>query len=100
MFVNVVKGEDGRLWIRTSRQKTTIALNVPLLRQAEELLGKYKYKIRANANGTIFPRLSNQKMNSNLKERVTTLKTGGNGSFIIYKTSINIINILRQFVFL
>lgn len=66
--VNVVIGPDGGRWIRTFRQKTTIAVNVPLLGQAELQLNKYQDNIRAKASGTIFPQLSNQKMNSYLKE--------------------------------
>ena len=61
-------GADGELWIKTSRQKTTIAVNVPLLLQAKVIMEKYKGNVRANAKGTIFPQLSNQKMNSYLKE--------------------------------
>ena len=66
--INICIGLDGCLWIKTSRQKTTVAVNVPLLSQAKCLMGKYKDNIRANAKGTIFPQLSNQKMNSYLKE--------------------------------
>ena len=66
--VNICTGLDGGLWIKTSRQKTTIAVNVPLLSQAQQLMEKYKNNIRANIKGTIFPQLSNQKMNSYLKE--------------------------------
>jgi integrase len=65
---NVVIGQDGGLWISTSRQKTTIAVNVPLLNQAQKIMDQYKGNIRAHAKGTIFPQLSNQKMNSYLKE--------------------------------
>jgi len=65
---NICIGPDGELWIKTFRQKTTIAVNVPLLSQAKCLMEKYKGNVRANAKGTIFPQLSNQKMNSYLKE--------------------------------
>jgi integrase len=65
---NLIKGQDGGLWIKTYRQKTTIPVNVPVLSQPEQLLDKYKDNVRAAANGTIFPKLSNQKMNSYLKE--------------------------------
>ncbi|MCD8739712.1 site-specific integrase [Mucilaginibacter roseus] len=65
---NLVKGQDGGLWIKTFRQKTTIPVNVPVLNEPERLLNKYKGNVRAAANGTIFPKLSNQKMNSYLKE--------------------------------
>jgi len=65
---NICKGEDGGLWIKTYRQKTTIPVNVPILKQAQRIMDKYQNNIRATANGTIFPVLSNQKMNSYLKE--------------------------------
>jgi len=65
---NIVKGQDDGLWIKTSRQKTTIPVNVPLLDQAQRIMNRYKNNVRAKANGTIFPILSNQKMNSYLKE--------------------------------
>jgi len=65
---NICKGEDGGLWIKTYRQKTTIPVNVPILKQAQRIMDKYQNNIRATTNGTIFPVLSNQKMNSYLKE--------------------------------
>ena len=65
---NICRGEDGGLWIKTSRQKTTVPVNVPLLTQAKQIMNRYKDNIKANSNGTIFPVLSNQKMNSYLKE--------------------------------
>ncbi|MGY3212849.1 site-specific integrase [Mucilaginibacter sp. HD30] len=65
---HIIIGTDGELWIKTSRQKTTIVVNVPLLLQAKKIMEKYKGNVRANAKGTIFPQLSNQKMNSYLKE--------------------------------
>ncbi len=65
---NLVKGQDGGLWIKTCRQKTTIPVNVPVLNQPERIIEAYQGNIRAAARGTIFPKLSNQKMNSYLKE--------------------------------
>ncbi len=51
---NICKGEDGGLWIKTFRQKTTIPVNVPLLKQTQRIMDKYQNNIRATANGTIF----------------------------------------------
>lgn len=65
---DLVKGQDGGLWVKTCRQKTTIPVNVPVLHEPERILTKYQENIRAVANGTIFPKISNQKMNSYLKE--------------------------------
>ena len=65
---NLIDGQDGKLWVKTFRQKTTIPVNVPVLQKAESILIRYDQNRRSIANGTIFPKLSNQKMNSYLKE--------------------------------
>lgn len=49
----------------TKRQKTDIAVNVPLMKIPKMILDKYKGKL---PNGALLPILSNQKMNSYLKE--------------------------------
>ncbi len=57
---NIVKGNDGNLWIEMTRKKTNGKISVPVLKRAEEiLLYKYDYE---------FPVISNQKFNSYLKE--------------------------------
>lgn len=65
---NVVVGIDNGLWIKTKRNKTLIPVNTPLLPKAAAILKKYQNDPRAVSNGTLFPLLSNQKMNSYLKE--------------------------------
>lgn len=65
---NVVVGIDDGLWIKTKRNKTLIPVNTPLLPKAVAILKKYENDYRAVSNGTLFPLLSNQKMNSYLKE--------------------------------
>lgn len=65
---NVVQGYDGELWLKTSRQKTDTPVNTPLLPKAIAVLEKYKHNPKAAARGTLFPVISNQKMNSYLKE--------------------------------
>ncbi|MBK0378574.1 site-specific integrase [Mucilaginibacter sp. SD-g] len=64
----VVKAEDGELWIRTAREKTAEPVNLPLLPKAVELIKKYRHNERSLYNGTVFPLLSNQKVNNYLKE--------------------------------
>jgi integrase len=64
----VVTAEDGDLWIRTAREKTLEPVNLPLLPKAVDLINKYKTNERSLYNGTVFPLLSNQKVNSYLKE--------------------------------
>ena len=65
---HIVKGIDAEPWIKTFRQKTSIPVNTPLLGQAQEILNDYKDNLRAKAKGTVFPVISNQKVNSYLKE--------------------------------
>jgi integrase/recombinase XerD len=50
------------------RQKTNNSLRIPILQKALELINKYKDNPKSIANGTIFPKISNQKLNSYLKE--------------------------------
>ncbi|MBD1364512.1 site-specific integrase [Mucilaginibacter sp. ZT4R22] len=65
---NLVKGIDGNDWLITSRQKTDTDVRIPLLPQAEELIKKYQDHPKAVNYGTLFPVISNQKMNAYLKE--------------------------------
>lgn len=65
---HIVKGIDAKPWIKTFRQKTSIPVNTPLLGQAQEILSIYRDNARAKAKGTLFPVISNQKVNSYLKE--------------------------------
>lgn len=64
----IITGIDGGLWISTSRAKTDTGVRVPLLPQAIELMKKYIDDPRALNNGTVFPVISNQRMNGYLKE--------------------------------
>lgn len=65
---NITTGIDGGLWISTSRAKTDTGVRVPLLPQAIELIEKYSDDPRALNMGTVFPVISNQRMNGYLKE--------------------------------
>lgn len=65
---NVIKGIDGNQWIKTLREKTDTAVNVPLLPKALAIVEQYKNHQRSVAHGTLFPGISNQKLNSYLKE--------------------------------
>lgn len=66
--VNISIGIDGEYWLLTNRQKTSNAVQIPLLPKALEIIAKYKNHPRALAEGTVFPVISNQKLNSYLKE--------------------------------
>lgn len=56
---------DGKLWIMTKRQKTDTNVNVPVLTIPKMILDKYNGKLD---NGKLLPVISNQKLNSYLKE--------------------------------
>lgn len=63
---DIGKGVDGKLWILTWREKTNTRSNIPLLSKALSIIERYKdyptdYEM-------VLPVLSNQKMNSYLKE--------------------------------
>jgi integrase/recombinase XerD len=60
---HLVKGFDGNLWIKIKRDKTSKQLSIPLLPKAESIINIYQ-----NEDEMIFPRISNQKYNSYLKE--------------------------------
>lgn len=62
---HIIKGFDNQLWIKMIRQKTQREINVPLLPQALRIIQKYH---QAGDQGYILPTISNQKMNSYLKE--------------------------------
>lgn len=65
---NITVGIDGEKWIYTNRQKTDTRSNIPLLPIAEEIIAKYKEHPQCLNEGKLLPVLSNQKMNSYLKE--------------------------------
>ena len=62
---NVRTSFDGNLWIMTKRQKTKVESNILLLDVPKMILEKYK---SVSPNDKLRPILSNQKMNSYLKE--------------------------------
>jgi len=65
---NITIGIDGEKWIYTNRQKTETRSNIPLLPMAEEIIAKYKGHPQCLNENKLLPVLSNQKMNSYLKE--------------------------------
>ena len=56
---------DGKPWIMTHRHKTDTPVNVPLLKIPQAILQKYEGQL---PKGQLLPVLSNQKLNSYLKE--------------------------------
>lgn len=60
---NLSEDSTGNLWIMTSRAKTAIRANVPVLPTVENIIAKYKDQQKG-----LIPKISNQKMNAYLKE--------------------------------
>src|SRR5690606_22500911 len=65
---HICKGIDGKDCLMTKREKTNTLVKVPLLPQAVQLISKYKNHPAAVANETLFPVITNQRMNGYLKE--------------------------------
>ena len=65
---HVVTGSDQVLWIKTTRTKTEIDSNVPLIPQALAILDKYENHSCRQIENRLLPVKSNQKMNAYLKE--------------------------------
>lgn len=65
---HIISDNEGSLWIRKERHKTGIMCNVPLLDIPLEIIEKYKDHPLCQKRGILLPVLSNQKMNSYLKE--------------------------------
>jgi site-specific recombinase XerD len=61
------RSPNGKLWIRTRRQKTGVRAHIPLLDVAEQILDKYA-QMDVPIDAPVLPIISNQKMNAYLKE--------------------------------
>ena len=61
---NLIKDNEGSLWIKTNRAKTAIKSNVPVLPPVQRIIEKY-----SDLGGdNLLPKISNQKINEYLKE--------------------------------
>ena len=65
---DMVLGMDGKAWISTSRKKTDMPVRIPLLGKANEIIKTYKNHPAVLAAESLLPNISNQKLNSYLKE--------------------------------
>lgn len=65
---NISIGIDGSKWIFTKRQKTEGPSNIPILPMVEQLIEKYEDHSHCINRDVLMPILSNQRMNSYLKE--------------------------------
>ncbi len=66
--LNLVRGIDNEMWLITQRQKTGTSVKIPLLPKAIEILNIYRTNIKSLAEGSLFPKISNQRLNGYLKE--------------------------------
>ena len=64
----IKKGIDGKQWIFIERSKTKTQSNIPLLPASLSILEKYRNSPETIIKGKCLPVLSNQRMNSYLKE--------------------------------
>lgn len=65
---NIVLGIDNKFWIMAERVKTGTPFKIPLLPKVSAIIEKYQEHPRTIHYGSLLPRLSNQKLNSYLKE--------------------------------
>ncbi len=65
---NIIKGIDGNDWIFTNRQKTKSPVKVPLLVKAQILIDRYQNHPMTQITETLFPVITNEKVNLYLKE--------------------------------
>lgn len=78
---NVTIGLDGKNWITTSRKKTDMPVRIPLLTKALDIIKKYENHPAVKADGSLLPGISNQKLNSYLKEIADLCKVDKNLTF-------------------
>jgi len=65
---NVQIGIDKQYWLFTKREKTDSPVKIPILPVAMDIINKYKNDVKALIQKRLFPTISNQKLNSYLKE--------------------------------
>lgn len=65
---DIKDGNDGGLWIMSSRQKSKSHTDIPLLPKAVEIMAKHKNDPICIQRKSVLPVRSNQKMNAYLKE--------------------------------
>ena len=78
---NIVKGIDGKEWIVTKREKNGNQVKLPLLDKAANILKTYEFDRSCRINNSLLPVISNQKMNSYLKEIAQKCKIQTNITF-------------------
>jgi len=64
----VITGIDGDLWLMANRNKTGTPFKIPILSKTKQLIAKYENHPRTQYDSKLMPTISNQKLNSYLKE--------------------------------
>ncbi|SFZ93349.1 Site-specific recombinase XerD [Flaviramulus basaltis] len=80
---NLCIGIDGKQWIYSQREKTSVPVKIPLLSKALGIIAKYKTHPNSINKETLFPTISNQKLNSYLKEIADVCRIRKNLTFHI-----------------
>ena len=80
---DIIIGVDGQKWISIRRQKTDTPSRIPILFDAQNLINKYTNNKICIIKDCVLPVLSNQKMNSYLKEIADTCGINKNLTFHI-----------------
>lgn len=65
---NLMIGIDKKFWIITKREKNGNQVKLPVLSKAMTLIEHYKHDPNCLINNSLLPKISNQKVNSYLKE--------------------------------
>jgi site-specific recombinase XerD len=65
---NIQIGIDKQYWLFTNREKTDNPVRIPILPVAMDIINKYRNDQKALIQNRLFPNISNQKLNSYLKE--------------------------------
>ncbi|GGK35436.1 hypothetical protein GCM10007962_32300 [Yeosuana aromativorans] len=80
---NLCMGMDGKQWIHSKREKTSVPVKIPLLSKASNIIKKYEVHPNSTDKQTLFPTISNQKLNSYLKEIADVCRIKKNLTFHI-----------------
>ena len=72
---------ENEYWLITKREKTDNPVRIPVLPVALEIINKYKNDPRSIVKNSLFPNISNQKLNSYLKEIADICEISKNMTF-------------------
>ena len=92
---DLVTDENGTLWIRTSRKKTKVEYEVPLLEVPLHILNKYR---DVEPNGKLLPMYCNSDVNLSLKKIAAIC--GINRRIVFHNTRIGLLLLFSSFLFL